>query len=281
LFAALCGGSAIGDSIIYGIGSGSSPYELYQISATTGAGIDLGPIDGFGGVTAMAAAPNGTLFASRLTFLGDEELLTLNPTTGTATLATPLTGVSTSPANPIPTANAYAFSPGGTLFAIYGDQSLLTIDTSTGQATLVGSLADNCCAPALAFSNGGMLYLSDGTDLYTVNQSTGATSLVAPLDFDSGFGLSGAPNVMSMSFDPTDGTLYTSVVSRVGNGSSSFGTINVTTGEVAWIGSTVMGLGALAIEATAPETALSFVNFCRIIGHTRLEAAGFALPVQR
>jgi hypothetical protein len=236
-----------GDSIIYGIGPDLSPYALYQISSASGAGTELGPIDGFPGVSAMAIAPNGMLYASGQNFLmTQEDLLTLNPATGAPTLAETLTGV------PIElTANAYAFSPGGTLYAIYGNQSLFTIDTSTGAATLVGSIlaGSPISNEALSFSNSGTLYLSNGTDLYTVNPSTAAVSLVTSLDFDSSFGLSAAPILMSMSFDPTDGTLYTSVV---GNGSSSLGTINVTTGEVIRVGSTVSGLGPMAIEAT-PE----------------------------
>lgn len=244
-----------GDSIIYGIGPDFphlSPYGLYQISSAGGAGTELGPIDGFSGVSAMAIAPNGMLYASGQNFLmTEEELLTLNPATGAPTL-TILTGV------PIElTANAYAFSPGGILYAIYGNQSLFTINTSTGAATLVGSgVAGSISNEALSFSNNGTLYLSNGTNLYTVNPNTAATSLVAPLDFDSSFGLSGAPTLMSMSFDPTDGTLYTSVV---GNGSSSLGTINISTGEVTKIGPTVSGLGPLAIEATPePSSGLLF-----------------------
>ncbi len=207
-------------------------------------------------MSAIATAPNGLLFAAGEDIFFDDELLTLNLATGAPTIVTPLAGLPTDV-----NANGYAFSPGGTLFAIYGNQNLYTINTTTGAATLVGSLPGTeplIGQQTLAFSSSGTLYLTNGANLYTVNQSNGATSLVAPLSFSSSFGESGAPMFMYMSFDPTGGTLYTSLNWSGGgpNGgdSSYLGTINIATGAVMEIGSTAQGLGPLAFETAAtPE----------------------------
>jgi hypothetical protein len=254
--AILSGGSAAAaSSTLDGIAAGVSPWTLYQISETSGASSDPRPINGYGFETAMATAPNGLLFANGEDFFFNDELLTLNLATGATTLVAPLTGVLTGA-----TANSFAFSPDGTLFAIYGNRTLYTINTSTGSATLVGSLAGTAPAigqQAVAFSSSGTLYLTNAANLYTVNQSTGATSLVAPLNFNSSFGQSGAPILMNMSFDPIGGILYTSLNwSGAPNGgySSYLGTIDIATGAVTEIGSTAQGLGPLAFETLAtPE----------------------------
>src|ERR1700722_17246079 len=62
--AILCGTSAVGSPTIYGIGGGNSPGELYLIPPTNGSGGDVGPIDGFQNISAMAYAPSGVLYAA-------------------------------------------------------------------------------------------------------------------------------------------------------------------------------------------------------------------------
>jgi hypothetical protein len=131
----------------------------------------------------------------------------------------------------------------------------------------------------LAFS-GGTLYLANsggggqGT-LWTINQSTGAETALVSLHFDAAF-VGSSPRVNGMKFDPATGTLWASVVTGGGETALNYlGTINITTGRVSFVGSTVSGLDAVAIKgsansysttyysgnvANAPDAALRIVN---------------------
>jgi len=251
----VCGATAAGASVFYGIGPGTaSPYGLYQIAPGTGTGTVVGPISYI--VGAMDVAPNGTLFSDGLDLLLNHDLLTLNRSTGAATLVAPISGIPFGLS-----ANDFAFRPDGTLFSIYGLNNIYTINTTTGAAAFVGHVGGN----TIAFSSAGTLYLADGVSLYTVDQSTAAMSLLIALTFDSSFGLSGTPQ-MHMTFDPSDGALYAIVY---GNGSSSLGTINIGTGAVTRIGPTVSGMGPLAIATPEPSSWLFFMTGLCIVGGWR------------
>jgi hypothetical protein len=103
------------------------------------------------------------------------------------------------------------------------------------------------------------LYLANGTDLFTVDPSNAAETLVAPLSFDPDFGQSGMPYGIFMSADPLTGTIYASILwpSQSGGDLSFLGTINTTTGYVTDIGATdVLGLEPLVVvPASEPASA--------------------------
>jgi hypothetical protein len=130
---------------------------------------------------------------------------------------------------------------------------IYTVNTSTGAATFVGSTGQFPHGNGLAFS-GTTLYLANdggggqGT-LWTINQSTGAETPLVSLTYDAAF-VGSDPRVNGMKFDPATGTLWASVVTGGGESGPALnyvGTINITTGAVSFVGSTVTGLDAVAL----------------------------------
>jgi hypothetical protein len=192
-------------------------------------------------VQSIAFGSNGSLYGSALEFFPLKPLLvTINTSTGATTQIKFITGVT---GNSVP--NHSACLSDVLLFALYGSK-IYTIDVSSGVATLIGIPNTSDHPVALAFSNNDALYLADKTNLYTVNQTTGAASLVTSLAYDASFGPNPQPN--SMEFDPATGTLYVSIYSNNSLGTtSSLGTINFSTGAVTRIGPTVLVLHGIAI----------------------------------
>jgi hypothetical protein len=238
-------------SILYGSAYAGplGPATLYQLSMINGTATPVGPI-GFDNVGALDFAPDGALFG--VGYNGsDSVLITINPATGAGTLIGPL-GVGEKTED-------IAFRPSdGTLFAsILGNT--YTVNTSTGAATLVGSTPGFVDGYGLAFS-GTTLYMADDDTgggpqgaLWTINQSTGAETKLVSLTYDAAF-VGIKPRVNGMKFDPATGTLWASVVTGFGKRGTNLnylGTINITTGFVSFVGSTVSGLDAVAVLAPA------------------------------
>ncbi len=122
-----------------------------------------------------------------------------------------------------------------TLWVSTGSAGLATVDVATGATTFVGgtgfSLTD------IAFSPSGDLYGISFTNLYKVNSSTGATSLVGSLGSVSG-------NANALVFG-ADGTLYMAgsslySVNTMTGAASAIGSIGYQSGgDLAFIGSTL------------------------------------------
>jgi uncharacterized repeat protein (TIGR01451 family) len=95
--------------------------------------------------------------------------------------------------------------------------------------------------PTLYAATGGGCVLSS---LYTLNSTTGAATLVAPITISA----TQVTNVTGLAVDPTDGTLYGFMNSQTCNvrGEGTLLTINKTTGAATVIGS----LGAAAIQGS-------------------------------
>jgi DNA-binding beta-propeller fold protein YncE len=118
---------------------------------------------------------------------------------------------------------AQDFSPDGTLYAVVrgGNPSLAqlaTVNTQTGAATLRGSPA-GVQVHAMAFTPDGTLYAANFTtdNLYTLDLTTGAPSLVGPLGFD---------NIMDMAWDSANSTMY-AIASAGGCGGSESGLYSI------------------------------------------------------
>ncbi|HLH16157.1 MAG TPA: hypothetical protein VKX45_03005 [Bryobacteraceae bacterium] len=234
---------------IYGLApTGVSPFGLQLISAATGAANPIGPTNGYL-IFALAFSPAGTLYAFGNDILFHPLLLTVNPSTAVPTQAALITGI---PSNYI--LSNFAFRADGVLFAyLAGDVGLYTIDTTTGAATRVGTLSAASTPTGLAFSGSGVLYLSDHTNLYTVNQVNANVSSIAPLIFDPAFG-AGA-QIHTMSFDPMTGKLYAAI--GVPGGASFLGVVNPSTGAISRIAATAFGLQAIAIPPSGAVMASS------------------------
>jgi hypothetical protein len=145
---------------------------------------------------------------------GGNRLYVIDSDTGGSTLIGPfgVTGVL-----------AQAFSPDGILYAIYNGGSALahlaTVNLQTGTATPVGGAA-GVPLEAMAFGPDGTLYAGNfnTNNLYTVNLTTGAATLLGPL----GFG-----GIMDMAWDPYTSTMY--AIASLCAGSSLY-SINLATG---------------------------------------------------
>ena len=173
----------------------SSVDRLLQISPTTGATLastDIGVSSAFGqGSLAFNSVGQGFL-SSPL----DNNFNTTNALYEFTPGGAPATLIGTTSDS----LSALAFSPTGTLYGLgKGDGDVFTFNTSTGASTLVGNLGvgldptggQPALSPisALTFS-GSSLFASINDQLYTVNTSTGAASLVAPGAGGTGFGFS-------------------------------------------------------------------------------------------
>jgi hypothetical protein len=243
-------------SLIYGSAySGpNGPASLYTINPATGAATLVGPI-GFDQVGALDFSPSsGVLYGTGLRPSDNAPvLLTINTTTGAGTLVSTLVGLS-----PFNQVQDISFRHAdGTLFAYEGGV-IFTLNTATGAATEVGFTGTFPGGNGLAFSSADTLYSANGANLNTVNQTTGALTLVTSLTYPNP-PLDNDTRVNGMKFDNATGILYASIVKNGFNNGGQpptnyFGTIDVRTGIVTVIGQTVTGLDAIAIQPTAiPE----------------------------
>jgi hypothetical protein len=123
-----------------------------------------------------------------------------------------------------PTVLADAFRPDGTLYGMIAAGSngaqLATVNTVTGAATPIASPTGVPGLFSMSFTPDGTLYAAsfETDDLYTVNLSTGAASVVGSLGFTG---------VMDLAWDSFDGKMY--AIESFGSGSALY-SINLTTG---------------------------------------------------
>ena len=176
----------------------------------------------FGGL--IYAQVPGTLYGT--TGSSSNELITIDPSTGTGTLVTPISGT-------LGGVTEIEFRDDEVLFGTVGGGLLevVTIDPLTGVATVIGLHSPFAAVAGLDFDNGGNLLgalyePSVTTDLVTIDQTTGASTVVGTM-FPGG-----VDRVPGLTFD-TGGTLY-GVVHQAGP--SSLYTINPTTGVPTLVG---------------------------------------------
>lgn len=180
---------------------------------------------------------------------GGTKLFKIDSTNGTSTLVGSygVTGVL-----------AQAFSPNGTLYAIFkaGSTSaqLATVNTNTGVATPIGAPA-GVPLEAMAFTPDGTLYAGNfnTNSLYTVNPTTGSATLVGNL----GLGNLGFAGIMDMAWDPANSTMY--AIASGCNGSALY-SIDLQTGH-GTLDATIASdncLMALAIDSSNRLLATSF-----------------------
>ena len=170
-----------------------------------------------------AQAP-GTLYGT--TGSSSNELITIDPGTGTGTLVAPISGTSGA-------VTEIEFRDDEVLFGTTGGGTaeVVTIDPLTGAATLLGFHSGIAAVAGLDFDSGGNLLgalYEPGvtTDLVTINQTTGASTVVGTL-FPGG-----VDRVSGLTFD-AGGTLYGSVHQA---GPSLLYTINPTTAVPTLVG---------------------------------------------
>lgn len=242
ILAALLGSSCALSQTFFGVAYKGpiAPAILYVISPVNGSATPIGPI-GATNVSGIAFAPDGvTLYGVGFTPSNGSALLKINTNTGAGTVVGSTLG---GPCQDM------AFRPDGVLFC-YSGGNIFTINTTTGLATLVGSTGAFLDGNGLAFL-GNTLYNANQNELDTINQSTGAPTLVVKLSYSSIFGPAES-RASAMKFHP-NGTLYATVIngfSEGGQGTTNayLAFINISTGVVTPIGPTAPGMDAFAIS---------------------------------
>jgi glutamine cyclotransferase len=140
----------------------------------------------------------------------------------------PLTGAATPVGSPDPNATpaiALEVSSSGTLYAAnFGNGNLYTVNKTTGAFTLVGSIGTDI--RDLDFDNAGVLWGANfANQLFTINPANGTRTFVA--------NITGAGPVCSLMTDPQTGVMYASIY----NNPSALYTLNKTTGVLTVVGS--------------------------------------------
>jgi len=189
-------------------------------------------------VSAMAFAPDHTtLYAIGHTNSAGFALLRVSTFNGAGTVVGP-TGV-------FAPFQDMDFRPSdGKLFG-YSGGFIYTISTSTGAATFVGDTGKFPLGNALAFSSSNILFSANESTLDVINQSNGSVTSSTHLTYSPAFG-GGLSRANAMKFHP-NGTLYASIVTDGSSRVSALGIVNVGTGAVTRVGTTVPGLDAIAI----------------------------------
>ena len=232
----------------YGVTSqaGVCPSNLYRIDFTTGAGTLVGPIVGpdskpYCLVSAMKFDQDtGGLYA-----IG---VKTPTGASGFLILVDPHTGAATEIGDAGIFGTDMAFGADGTLFVNGGSEAdtephhMFKVDKTTGASTLLGITGATGGGNALTF-NAGTLYLASGGKLYTVNQTTGAATPLANLNFPGT--CTGNKRINAMDFRIQAGNLIG--VMNCDNASWRLGNM-FANGNVTDIGQTVDTLDALAFQ---------------------------------
>jgi hypothetical protein len=155
---------------------GTSPFDLYRIDTATAAPTLIGRLEGSVGntITSLVFAPDGTLYGANNT------LLTIDITTGVTTLLGN-TGTSYN-------AGDLAFVDGQLYTASYAyftgtSSDLFRVDVKTGAGTRIGSTeAGDEEMSGLATDGNGTLYGIAGTEVFTIDTSTGLATVLGSYD---------------------------------------------------------------------------------------------------
>ena len=133
----------------------------------------------------------------------------------------PLTGVTTPISVFSDVVFGIAFGQDRNLYGIdLISDSLVRIDLATGETISIGSLGINPSSPDLAFDDDGVLWMISNTQLYQVDTSTGAATLI---------GATGVANFRSLAWDGAD-------LFGIGISTDDLYSINRTTGAATLIG---------------------------------------------
>jgi hypothetical protein len=202
--------------LFYTISFSGGSAELFAIGVSGNkiTTTDIGPLKG-GGCASLALSPSGTLFSMCGALFGTQQLASIDPKTGLASLfGVPVSGLSVM---------AMAFGSNGILYAV-GDcnrnanlectpdsdpnyNSLYTVDEATGAFTRVGSTGAPQFFMDLAFDRDGNMFGVTTTlsrslipaILYRIDPATGAATKIV--------NLVGSNSVMGLAFG-REGKLY-------------------------------------------------------------------------
>jgi len=240
---ALAAGCTPGDCELFGAAhtGADAPSSLYSIDSATGEATLIGPI-GFGGVSGLDFAADGTLYGTGFDGGSVHVLITIDTTTGAGTAVGP-TGIIQASDISFRNADGQLFGyqrPGGSL--------LYEISTVTGAGTALGSsgVAD-CCGHGISFDSPDTLWHAGDLNANTLDQATGAATPMASLTFVGFPAQTTLFRVNAMDTAPCSGVIYVSVPDGSnGAGPNYLATLDPLSGVVNFIGQTVLGLDAVA-----------------------------------
>jgi len=253
------------------------PCTLYSISTTSGVATPIGPI-GFERVGGMDFAADGTLYATAERADGTDTpvLITIAIVTGAGTEVGP-TGMTGAIGD-------ISFRSDGVLFAfdaMGANHQLYTVDTTTGAAALVGATGLSFSGGnGIAFSPADVLYHSNRENVHTLNQATGAATVLGapvyspPADDD--------PRMNAKDYRPGTGILFASLNDGDGEIIENYlATLDTATLVVTIIGPTVDGLDAIAFAPPPRPTGVPTLSQWGMIGMGLLFAAFLIWTVSR
>jgi hypothetical protein len=205
-------------------------------------------------------------------------LLTIDPATGAATEVGPSEGLAGND-----TIADMSFRSDGALYAMSGGGGFLnvpvyTIDKSTGAVTFLGGSNTRGGGNGIAFSPSDVLFHANGTELHTLDQTTGAATLAAILIWPAGPCLDPGHRVGALDFQPGTGTLF-AVLNHCGDSVWHLGTLDSATGVITDIGQTVDKLDAIAFEL--PSRTLSALSPAKLwVGLKNSDDIGLRLDLK-
>lgn len=256
---------------------------LYRINPASGAAVAIGPI-GYERVSALEYDEvTGILYGTgeRNDGSNTNVLLTIDPSTGAGTEVGP-TNVAALGFGTVESDLSFRNSNGRLYAYIEAGDGVATINPATGAAATVGPTGISDLGNGLEFSRGDLLFQAGAGSLTTINQSTGAKTIVAPLTF-VGFPPLGFPRINAMDVNCA-GTMYASVNDGGGGaGPNYLATVNLATGVVTHLGSTVGGLDAIAWRTTRGFCRTTFVdtdsdNVCDALDCAPGDPTAFSVP---
>jgi hypothetical protein len=159
------GGSLFGTE-----GISASNSRFYSINPNTAAATFIGNTGAF--INALTFNYEGTLYGAGL-----NRVYTLNPATGLAT-ALPMTLGSEQSAGDM------VFGPNGQLYLTTNSNKLLTINPLTGGILSSVNISGFSNIWGLVYANGQLIGMS-GQNVFSINPTTGATSLIGTTGIDS------------------------------------------------------------------------------------------------
>lgn len=192
-------------ALFYAAGNSNMNTPIYTVDTATGTQTSLGN-SGFPNVQSLAFSLSGVLYGTTTTGGGSNmNLLTINQTTGAATIVAPITPAAGT--NSLNAATGLAFDSTGNAYLVGRDfnqiGSLYTLNTTTGVVSLIGSTNAGQTQDMAIAPNGSAFAVNinsvNSPGVRSLNLATGNTTLLP-----SG---GSTVNLTSMAFT-SDGTLW-------------------------------------------------------------------------
>jgi len=239
----------IHNAIVCTAGQGSTADEMYATDDTLDSLYDLEPATG---ATSLIGACGQNISYSGMAYDSTNAVMYVSDVwtgssygLGSVNLGT---GVVTVIGDHVSTVDIWALAYNPFIDVLYGADyigggALTTIDRATGVSTPIGSWGTASEVCGLAYNQDtGVLYASDNSNLYTVNEATGAATLVGAHSLAFGY-------YCALEYNPSTGKLYVA-----GSGPADLHTLDMATGAATSVGPTglsvLSGMGSVVVTGT-------------------------------